>query len=543
MTAVRPTALGERNPDRFVDTVNTALRAVQWGLDRVLSVGYGVAYDYIVERFRPYQELYGEVLAQVEAAVHPAVNRRDVRVLDVACGPGNFSCMLAEAGFETVGLDHYQGLIDLAREKRLAKHMPNLTFRYGRLHKGKVFPDASFDQIVNVHSIYLHPDPQRLLEESFRVLKPGGHAVFVNFTRRIRLWPTLREVKEREGLAAAQHCLPFVLPNAIFEAMRKEAGPHYWAKEEFTARLHQAGFTVLDVRPTFFNDVSLLAWVRKEASGVEGDGVALPSIAAEAQPVPARVQAPSRERSRARHSVERVIAAAYGFTYDVIVESFEPYQALLAEIRGFVERTYAGADRASVKILDVACGTGTVALELARHGFSVTGVDVVAPLVRIARERSAAAPDRLEFEHGDVAADPIPGAGSYDVVVSMHTLYWHPNRAALLDGCRRALKPGGHALFLTYSRPARVARTFGEIKARQGTLSALRALRWLVPTALFESFRDYEPHYMGEEEFHGLLSAAGFQVIEARRTFLAGISHLAWVRSNVETIPPGPSVT
>lgn len=263
-----------------------------------------------------------------------------------------------------------------------------------------------------------------------------------------------------------------------------------------------------------------------------GHEAAPPSIGSDPHPITWCLPMPPRERSCIQHSIERLIAAAYGFTYDVIVESFEPYQALLGEVRGFVERTYAGTDRASVKILDVACGTGTVALELARHGYSVVGVDVVEPLVRIARERRATVPAKLEFEHLDVAADPVPGAGTYDVVVSMHTLYWHPNPPALLEGCRRALKPGGHAVFLTYSRPARVVRTFQEVRARQGTAAAVRALRWLVPTALFESFRDYEPHYMGQEEFHRVLAGAGFEVVEARRTFLAEISLLAWVRAD-----------
>ena len=56
------------------------------------------------------------------------------------------------------------------------------------------------------------------------------------------------------------------------------------------------------------------------------------------------------------------------------------------------------------------------------------------------------------------------------------------------------------------------------------------ALRWLVPTALFEGCRDYEPHYMPATEFHDALTQAGFEILEAKRTFLAEISCLAWVR-------------
>jgi SAM-dependent methyltransferase len=230
--------------------------------------------------------------------------------------------------------------------------------------------------------------------------------------------------------------------------------------------------------------------------------------------------------------IERGLAFGYGFTYDVIVGSFEPYQALLREIGDLVDRSCPGAEPAAVKVLDVACGTGTVALALAERGYSVVGLDVVEALVRIARDRGPAGPGRLSFGHADVAADPVPGAGTYDVVVSLHTLYWHPDPGGLLEGCRRALKPGGHGIFLTYSRPARVGRTFTEIRARQGLRAAFQALRWLVPTALFERFRDYRPHYLGENEFHGALAAAGFQVLEARQTFLADISLLAWVRAD-----------
>ena len=40
---------------------------LQWGVDRMLSVGYGLLYDYIFEKFTPYQKLQAEVLALVDA--------------------------------------------------------------------------------------------------------------------------------------------------------------------------------------------------------------------------------------------------------------------------------------------------------------------------------------------------------------------------------------------------------------------------------------------------------------------------------------------
>ena len=233
-------------------------------LDRMLSVGYGVVYDYVYPRFNYYQRLQAEVRDLVEAAVPARVERRDVRVLEVACGPGNFTCALAEAGFTVTGLDAYAALVEAAKEKRRARHLSNLAFRHGELTRGNPFRDETFDQVVSIHSLYVHPAPDQLLREAYRVLKPGGHAVFVNHTRQIGRWSTVRELARRDGLGAALHGLLWVLPNSIFEAARRGVGPHYWDEDTFSARVRGSGFSVLTVRRTFLGDASLLVWARKE---------------------------------------------------------------------------------------------------------------------------------------------------------------------------------------------------------------------------------------------------------------------------------------
>jgi len=245
--------------------------------------------------------------------------------------------------------------------------------------------------------------------------------------------------------------------------------------------------------------------------------------------------------------MERVIARGYGLTYQGIVTGFEPYEKLLDDVAALVRRAQ-GPDAAGplppaaavslppaaavpLRVLDVSCGIGTVALRLAREGHAVVGLDAVGHLIAVAREKSAAdGRTPVTFYHRDVTEGLIPGAGAYDVVVSMHTLYWHHDPDAVLAACRRALKPGGHGVFLTYARPAHVATIFREIRRTEGVAPAARALRWLVPTALFERFRDCEHRYFDERQFHQRLAGAGFDVIESRRTFLAGMSVMAWTR-------------
>jgi SAM-dependent methyltransferase len=244
--------------------MSAVVRALQWGLDRMLSVGYGVVYDAIFERFRPYQDLQAQVLELVEKGA-PDVPRREVQVLDVGCGPGNFTFVLAEAGFSTIGLEAYGALVELAREKRRAKRLANLAFRHGELAAGSGGRDRSFDTVVSIHGLYVHPEPLTLLREAHRVLKPGGHAIFVNPARSVGHWSTFRDIMKRDGTRAALASLLWLAPNSIFELARKRIGPHYWEEPQFAENLEAVGFTVLATRRTFLNGASVLVWARRES--------------------------------------------------------------------------------------------------------------------------------------------------------------------------------------------------------------------------------------------------------------------------------------
>src|SRR5262249_3992790 len=61
----------------------------------------------------------------------------------------------------------------------------------------------------------------------------------------------------------------WILLNSIFEATRERVGPHYWDEATFSARLGQAGVSVLGMRGTLLGGASLLVWARKSA-GIRG---------------------------------------------------------------------------------------------------------------------------------------------------------------------------------------------------------------------------------------------------------------------------------
>ncbi len=104
---------------------------------------------------------------------------------------------------------------------------------------------------------------------------------------------------------------------------------------------------------------------------------------------------------------------------------------------------------AGQKVLDVACGTGVVAVTAARRGASVSGLDLAPVLIERARHNADLAGVRIEFTDGDAEALPYPDA-SFDVVLSQFGHMFAPRPQAVLSEMLRVLKVGGRLAFSTW---------------------------------------------------------------------------------------------
>jgi SAM-dependent methyltransferase len=94
------------------------------------------------------------------------------------------------------------------------------------------------------------------------------------------------------------------------------------------------------------------------------------------------------------------------------------------------------------RVLDVATGTGNLAIPLARMGAVVTGVDIAPNLLVQARERAAAESLTVAFDEGDAEQLPYPDA-SFDAVVTIFGAMFAPRPALVASELARVLKPGG----------------------------------------------------------------------------------------------------
>src|SRR5260370_29412255 len=99
----------------------------------------------------------------------------------------------------------------------------------------------------------------------------------------------------------------------------------------------------------------------------------------------------------------------------------------------------------AARLLDLGCGTGAVLREVKRNypRLAVTGIDLSAPYLEVARRRLAAW-SRVELVEGMAEAIPAPAA-SFDIVTALYLLHELPGqiRRAVVGEIRRVLKPAG----------------------------------------------------------------------------------------------------
>jgi SAM-dependent methyltransferase len=110
-------------------------------------------------------------------------------------------------------------------------------------------------------------------------------------------------------------------------------------------------------------------------------------------------------------------------------------------------------------VLDVAGGTGVVAVTAARQGARVTGSDLTPALLERARENAQIAGVEIEWQEADVEKLPFADA-SYDVVLSQFGHMFAPRPEVAISEMLRVLKPGGTISFSTWPPELFVGRSF-----------------------------------------------------------------------------------
>jgi SAM-dependent methyltransferase len=115
--------------------------------------------------------------------------------------------------------------------------------------------------------------------------------------------------------------------------------------------------------------------------------------------------------------------------------------------------------RAGERWLDVATGTGEIAVRAAEPGAQVSAIDLAPRLIETATERARKAGAEVSFEVGDAERLPYPDA-SFDVASSAFGVMFAPDHRAAADELARVVRPGGTLALLNWHPKQGVAELF-----------------------------------------------------------------------------------
>lgn len=106
-------------------------------------------------------------------------------VLEVGVGTG-LALRHYGPGVTVTGVDYSEEMLEKARAKVAAEGLGNVAALHRMDARTLGFPDGSFDHVAAMHVISVVPEPERVMAEMARVVRPGGTVLIVNHFRRER---------------------------------------------------------------------------------------------------------------------------------------------------------------------------------------------------------------------------------------------------------------------------------------------------------------------------------------------------------------------
>ena len=216
-----------------------------------------------------------------------------------------------------------------------------------------------------------------------------------------------------------------------------------------------------------------------------------------------------------------------GAMFDAIADRYDLLNRVmsLGKDRAWRRRTARALD-APTRVLDLATGTGDLAIEVARHypHAKIVGLDPSEGMLAIGRRKieRMGLSARIDFVQGDAQKMPFPD-GSFDAITMAFGIRNVPDRAAALAEMARVAVPGARVAILELTEP----RGFG--------LAAVARLHvhWIVPMlgALISGSREYAylsrsiAAFPSPERFVQVAGGAGLLPVE-RVPFSFGACHL-----------------
>lgn len=344
---------------------------------------------------------------------------KKLNVLDIGTGPGFFPCILGRAGHTVTGIDMSDGMLSYAHANTERLGIP-CTLMKMDAHEID-FPEETFDLIISRNVTWTLERPAEAYAQWKRVLKPGGRLLIYDANWHLQFYDEEidRQVKANEERYRQRF-------GHEFKVCRDDR-PYYdslplsnTVRPDWDMRtLERLGFEEVTAR----HDVGQSVYTSWELDLYS----ASPLFEIEA------VKPSMPEKKRPIYEYWQDRASTFGFDS----QKNEAWARLMRE--------ELPGDR-PVRVLDVGTGTGAMAIAMARHGYSVTGVDLCPAMIERARENAEREGVDVDFLCTDAGELPFEDA-SFDVVINRNVLWNIVNPEDVLRQWRNVLAEDGALLY------------------------------------------------------------------------------------------------
>lgn len=342
----------------------------------------------------------------------------NLRILDIGCGPGFFSCILSEEGHTVTGIDASEGMLTCARANA-EKLDVNPTFFKMDVNNIE-FPDDTFDVVISRNVTWTLEHPGEVYAEFKRVLKPGGKIIIYDANWHMHFFDEvlMKKVRQREEDHFKKYGVKEIISGGDMEYF-KTAPLTSIMRPQWDKKTLEA----LDMEVDIEEDVGRNVYEEWEKHlYAESPLFCVCATKKDRRELTENMHTYWQERSK---------------TFGIDLGS-------MSDIRRYVEPFVTEDIK---KVLDVGTGTGIMAATLASLGCDVTAVDLCSEMIRKAKDNLTN--NGLNATFVVTQADELPFENnSFDMIVNRNLTWALDKPEETLKQWHRVLRPGGILLYL-----------------------------------------------------------------------------------------------